>query len=63
MTDTIYDITFTIKRLCTKDKEFYLRALLQYIKEQIEEMLNDAPDFVVDEWDRVDIEGRVVSND
>jgi hypothetical protein len=59
----IYDVTFTIKGLRTMDKEFYLKALLQYIKEQIEKHLQDAPDFVVDEWERVGIEGKVVSDD
>ena len=58
MTDTVYDITFTIKGLRTMDKEFYLKALMQYIKEQIERYLMNAPDFVVDEYDRVEIEGR-----
>ena len=58
MTDTVYDMTFTIRSLHTMDKEFYLRALMLYIKEQIEKFLNDAPDFVVESYDRVEIEGR-----
>ena len=56
----ICDITFTIKGLVTEEKEFYLKALMTHIKEEIEKELNGAPDTVVDSYDKVDLVGKVV---
>jgi len=56
----IFDITFTIKGLVTDDKEFYMKALMNHIKEEIESELNCAPDSIVDSYDRVELYEKVV---
>lgn len=56
----IFDITFTIKGICTEEKEFYLKALMLHIKEEMEKELNDAPGDVVDSYDKIEINGKVV---
>lgn len=56
----IFDITFTIKGLVTEEKEFYMKALMNHIKDEIESELNNAPETIVDSYIKVDLYGKVV---
>ena len=56
---TWYDIKIEIKSLETTAPEYYLKALMCHIKTMIEKEFNNAPDAVVESYDKVDITGTV----
>lgn len=57
---TWFNIKIEIKDLETKAPEYYLKALMCHIKTMIEMELNNAPDEIVETYDKVDMTGTVV---
>lgn len=56
---TYYDVKIEIRALETNAPEYYLKALMCHIKLMIEMELNNAPDIVVESFDKVDMTGTV----
>ena len=57
------NITIEIKNLETTVPTYYLKALMKHIKELVEQELNNAPDKVVESYECVEIEGKVVKEE
>lgn len=57
------NITIEIKNLETTAPTYYLKALMNHIKELVEQELNNAPDKVVESYECVEIEGKVVKEE
>ena len=57
------NITIEIKNLETTVPTYYLKALMNHIKELVEQELCNAPDEVVDTYDCVTIESKVVKEE
>ena len=57
---TIVDVKIEIKNLETSVEMFYLKALMNKIKEELMYRLNYAPDSVVTSFEKIDITGEVI---
>jgi len=56
-------INIEIRNVETTAPTYYLKALMQHIKELVEQELNNAPDKVVESYECVKIEGKVVKEE
>lgn len=56
---TWYEIEIKIGCLETTAPEYYLKALINHVKEMIEKELNNAPDCVVETYDKIEVIGKV----
>ena len=56
-------INIEIRNVETTAPTYYLKALMQHIKELVEQELNNAPDKVVESYECVEIEGKVVKEE
>ena len=57
----IFDATFTISGLQTREEEYYVRALLEHIKMMIKKELDNAPDDIVETYSDIDLACKKVS--
>ena len=53
-------INIEIRNVETTAPTYYLKALMQHIKELVEQELNNAPDSVVESYECITIEGKNV---
>lgn len=56
----ILDITIKISGVQTLEPTFYLGALMNHIKTMITSELNNAPDTVVDTYEKITVEAKVI---
>ena len=54
------NINIEIRNVETTAPTYYLKALMQHIKEMIEQELNNAPEKVIESYEDISIEGKIV---
>ena len=58
--DQWMNINIEIRNVETTAPPYYLKALMQHIKEMIEQELNNAPEKVIEGYEDISIEGKIV---
>ena len=58
--DQWMNINIEIRNVETTAPPYYLKALMQHIKETIEWELNNAPEKVIESYENITIEGEIV---
>ena len=58
--DQWMNINIEIRNVETTAPTYYLKALMQHIKEMIEQELNNAPEKVIESYEDISIEGKIV---
>ena len=58
--DQWMNINIEIRNVETTVPTYYLKALMNHIRELVEQELNNAPDKVVESYEDISIEGKIV---